>query len=203
MKLSKNKYIEISTISYLSDDINITVDNLKQIIFEKFKSRKAQDWKPHITIAERVLIPKQKMDNVLKQLKHICDNTKPFNIQIDKLEFVEIANSPFEYPYAIWFKIKKPKALVNLNCQINNKLYSCFKRPSMKSSMYNPHITLAYRDLTKKNFMQAKKFFKNNLFHVIKNFKNIPINSLQLIHHKNNNIAKEFRSFNFKNEKSA
>ena len=199
MELSKNKYIEISTISYLSNDINITIDDLKQIIFERFKSRKAQDWKPHITIAERVLIPKQKINNTLKQLKCICDNIKPFNIKIEELEFVEIDNSPFKYPYAIWFKIKKPKILINLNHQINNELYGSFERPSMKSSKYNPHITLAYRDLNKKNFMQAKKFFKNNLFHITKNFKNIPINNLQLIHHKNNNINKEFHSFNFKN----
>lgn len=203
MKLSKNKYIEISTISYLPDDINIAVDNLKQIIFEKFKSRKVQDWKPHITIAERILIPKRKINNILRQLKYICGNTKPFNIQIDRLEFVEIANSPFEYPYAIWFKIKKPKALVNLNHQINSELYGGLERSSMKSSKYNPHVTLAYRDLTEKNFMQAKKFFKDNLFYTAKNFKNIPINNLQLICHEHNDIIKEFRSFNFKNEKSA
>ena len=183
----------IFTVSYLPKPIRVKIRKYQKIISKKFNTNKALNWVPHITIANGVSMPESKFHTTCEQIKQICDKTNPIFLSTKKLHFIKIPNSSFENPYAILIEVNLTKKLQELHNIIQNNIYKGFKRPSYKSNKYIPHITLAYRDLTKQNFDKAKKFFKDNPIKINYSFK---LDNLQLVPLRNEQ-RKSIKTFKF------
>ncbi len=159
--MRENKNFDISTVGYLPPPTRKEVRTYQRLISTKFDTNKSLAWIPHISIADRVLIPRSKFNDTHKELKKICRKISPINIVMGEVHFWKITESPFENPFIISVDLVVPEELIMLRNYIQN-IYKGFKKPSYKPKEYKPHITLAYRDLTEKNFNLAKKFFKEN-----------------------------------------
>ncbi|MBU1036872.1 2'-5' RNA ligase family protein, partial [Patescibacteria group bacterium] len=153
-------FLDISTISYLPEPIKTKIKKYQKQFSKKFKTVQALDWVPHLTIADRVLIPKNKFDHICQQLKTICYKTKQLKVTSKNLGFTTQTTSVSQKHYVIFIKIEVTQELQKLHDLIQRKIYQGLKRPSYESNKYAPHITLAYKDLTKENFNKAKKFLK-------------------------------------------
>ena len=187
-----NEFLDISTIGYPEKKVQDQISDLRQIFVKKFESKKALIWKPHITLAVRVLIPKNKFEKIIEEIKAVCRKTKPIIIETKSLEFVIMRNSPFEHPYVAWIAVKPNEKLSNLNQMVNGNIYKGLKRPSLKSAKYNPHLTLAYRDLTLENFEKAKKYFTKHKYNY--NF-TFALDNVNLMHHKDKNSVEDLVLF--------
>jgi 2'-5' RNA ligase len=187
-------FLEISTVGYPDSDLQEKINKLREVFAAKFNSKKAIIFKPHITIAERVLIPKDRLDDFAGRISVVCRATQPITSNTSEMEFVVNTKAPFDNPYVVWIAAVKTKEFVALNRKIDKGIYEGLKRPSMKSSVYRPHFTLAYRDLTKDNFEKAKEYFSNKKYDTKFEF---TINSLHWVLHKSKDSAEDIREFNF------
>ena len=191
--------LDISTVSYLPHPIKTKIKKYQKQTSKKFNTIRALDWVPHITIADRVLIPEDKFSTICNKLKEICSNTKPIKVNTKNLRFLEPTKSPFENNYVIFIDVNVTKELKEIHDLIQNNIYKGLKRPSYKSDKYEPHITLAYRDLTKENFNKAKSFFKDK---TIKTDYSFTLDNLQLVVTLRNEQRRPIRIFKFKNKRT-
>ena len=186
--------MHISTVSYPPKEAIKEIDNLRHLISEKFNTKRALDWESHITIADRVSIPEDKINYIIDEIQQICNKTEPILTYTQELEFFKIENFPFENPYVIFIKVRVTEELQKIHQLIQEGVYKGFKRPGLKWDSYKPHITLAYRDLTEENFIKAKKFFQGN---TIKTEYEFFLDNLQLIRFEKDELIK-FKSFKLK-----
>lgn len=185
--------MNIATISYPPMKVVRDVNKLRVLISEKFDTGRSFDWEPHITIADKADIPCSKVDLAMQEIEKAC-KTKPIMVNTEGLGFLKIKNSPFENPYLIFIKVKVSKELQEFHDIIQEVVYRDFKKPGLKWNNYMPHITLAYRDLTKENFIKAKKFFQNKK---VKTDYNFYVDNLHLMRMENGRIE-EFKKFEIK-----
>jgi len=186
---------DISIVSYLPNPIRTKIKKYQKLISEKFNTVRALDWVPHITIADRVLIPEDKFSNICSELKKVCSKTKPIKVNTKKLCFILLTKSSLENPYVVSLKVETTKELQRLHDLIQNNICKGLKRPGYKSDKYSPHITLAYRDLTKENFKKVKQFFKNYPIKVNYSFK---LDNIQLVIPLRNERRRSIWMFKFK-----
>jgi 2'-5' RNA ligase len=153
---------DIATIGYLPEHMESEIDKSRRLISKKFNTRKALDWKPHMTVANRVIIPKNQFEEICKKIQGICEKTKPIKLKTNGFYILDMPNLPFENPYIIGIWVEVNKELQRFHDTIQNEVYKEFKKTSYKGEIYKPHITLAYRDLTKENFEKAREYFSKN-----------------------------------------
>lgn len=192
--------LDISTVSYLPEPVKTKVKNYQKLISKKFNTIRALDWIPHITIADRVIIPENRFNDICKKLEDACSKTAPIKIKTMKLHLFEITNPPFENPCVIFIELEVSKELQRLHDTIQNNIYKWLKRPSYKAEKYSPHITLAYRDLTKKNFIKAKQFLKHNK--IIVEYQTFVMDNIQLVVPLLNEKRRSIKKFEFKNRQT-
>ncbi len=112
---------------------------------------------PHITITFQENVKNKDFEEIKKVVDKISKNTKPFSVEVDGV-------ARFYKNKAIYLKVLKSKKLNDLYKELSSgfKVYGKIRtfRP------FTPHITLAYKDLTKENFRDIFKELKNkNLFY--------------------------------------
>jgi len=184
--------LDISTIIYLPEPFNSKIDRIRRTVCKRFNAKRVLDWEPHITIANRVLLPEEKKDAIFSQLRDLCQATKPFEVKTSGFHILDIPNLSFENPYVIFIGIEVSEKLLEFHKKIQDEVFQGLERPSYKSSNYKPHITLAYRDLTKENFELAKKYFLENPLQTKYNF---ALDNLQLATQNKNGIWSSYQSF--------
>ncbi len=175
-------YFDISSVCFLSAKENGEIEKLKLNISKKFNTTEALKWKPHISVAERVLIPKNKIDDLIDKIERICQEITPFKVKTDKFYFGKVKSPLFKNKNIISLNVVKSKDLIRLSNEIQ-KLYTNLEKPSMKWKKYNPHVTIAYRDMTEDNFRKAKKYTINNDIDFTYKFY---LNELSLVEYRNN-----------------
>jgi len=74
--------------------------------------------------------------------------------------------------------VKPTKELQKFHNKIQEEIFKGLEKAGYKSVRYIPHITLAYRDVTKENFEKAKEFLKENPFKANYSF---VLDNLQLV----------------------
>jgi len=192
--MDRSDSLEISTVGYPPYRIRNEINALREDLAERFSSKNALSWEPHITLAHRVLIPGDKLEGRLTDIKTLCRITKPIRIRTVDLELFEIKGTSLKHPYAIVLEVEVSDALRAVNEKINKEIYEGLERPSMKDETYRPHITLAYRDLTKENYLKAIDFFRDNPINSRFKFE---LDNLVLIRHETHDLVEEFRKFRF------
>lgn len=90
---------------------------------------------PHIiTLKEPFRASHSEMEEKIRSLKHIANNTKPFTIQINKVStFAPVTNT-------IYFKIEPKEQLTEINETLNHPPFS-----DNREHAFVPHITLAQK----------------------------------------------------------
>lgn len=142
----------------------------QKVMSEQFDSHKSYGHIPHITLIPPFHIDASK-DEELKAFLSNFKEAVPFKIEIDGFSHFK--------KHTVFAAIKPSDELVELHTKLLERLNSTTDLLVKKISYfqkYNPHITIAYKDI-EPNFKEAWSYFENVEFN--ENFKFERISLLQ------------------------
>ena len=107
---------------------------------------------PHFTITHQENVNERNLKKIEKIVEEISEKTRPFKINIKGIR-------RFYKNRVIYAKVIKSKELNGLHKKLSYRLVKFGKIRLLR--LFTPHITLAYKDITKENYRAAFKEFKN------------------------------------------
>jgi 2'-5' RNA ligase len=149
------------------------INRIKEDFVNRFESRKALKVVPHITLKAPFGFPAASHDQTLDWFEKMKVTVPPFQQELKDFGAFHKNRNP-----VIFVKPTLNVELENLQKQVLINFTTAYSSESIKESEFNPHITVAYRDLKKELFKvawqqyQAKKYFST-----------FEVNSFQLLQH--------------------
>ncbi|HET8865450.1 MAG TPA: 2'-5' RNA ligase family protein [Gracilimonas sp.] len=134
------------------------IQQLKLEVKEKFNSSHSLNAPPHITLLSPFGMDEELGDNLNSLLEVFAQGFQTLEIQLN-----DFSTFP---PRVVFIDVKKSDPLMELQQKLEETARS---KPDMFSynyheREYHPHITLAFKDLTKANFRKAWKEFEDRRF---------------------------------------
>lgn len=134
------------------------IQELKLEVKEKFNSSHSLNAPPHITLLSPFRLEDEDEDKLDSLLEVFSQAFEPIEIRFNnystfppRVVFIDVEKSP-----KLMRLQEKLEELARSNTELFNYNYN--ERP------YHPHLTLAFKDLTKKNFHKAWKEFQDRTF---------------------------------------
>ncbi|MFP8489555.1 RNA 2',3'-cyclic phosphodiesterase [Gracilimonas sp. Q87] len=136
------------------DSLREQIQQIKLEVAEKFQSSHSLNAPPHITLISPFRVSDEHTSRLHSILEVYAQGHRPFKIQLK-----DFATFP---PRVIFIDVKISEALQQFQQNLEKMIraedafgYNYQKRP------YHPHITLAFKDLSKENFYKAWDEFKD------------------------------------------
>ncbi|MCB0656416.1 MAG: 2'-5' RNA ligase family protein [Saprospiraceae bacterium] len=132
------------------EDLQFSVNQFKEIAWEKFHSRQALKSPPHIT-----LVPPQRWKAstaamVKKKMQNWAGGQIPFSIQLQDFgAFV---------PRVVYIQVVSTPALETIHQECNQILKPYLEKIDPRP--YHPHMTIAFKDLSQSAFYRAWDYFR-------------------------------------------
>ena len=163
--------------------INDQVLNWKKYMEQHFGCKVALRSPSHITLVPPFSMPLENENELADYLKKFCGGQKSFSIRINNFDNFK--------PRVIYLHVEPDDPLLKLKERLDEYLLSLKKFTVKKEERaFHPHITIANRDLHKKDFSRAWAYFQNLSFKAV-----FPADSISLLKHNNKEweIAASFR----------
>jgi 2'-5' RNA ligase len=130
------------------------IQHLKLEVAEKFKSSHSLNAPPHITLISPFRVSNEQLSGLHSILEVYAQGHQPFQVQLK-----DFATFP---PRVIFVDVKISETLQQFQQKLENMIraddafgYNYKERP------FHPHVTLAFKDLSKENFYKAWDEFKD------------------------------------------
>lgn len=154
------------------EDISRHLWDFKKQIASKFLSKASLRSPPHVTLHMPFRWPDKRKDELVKRLTHFCARYEPCSIA-----FNGFGAFP---PKVIYVQVETNQQLVILQnnlCQLMAQKMS-IHNANYQSKPFRPHLTIAFRDLKKDQFLRAWDYYQNQEYQTTCN-----INHLTLLRH--------------------
>ncbi|KAM3114556.1 2'-5' RNA ligase family protein [Phormidesmis sp. 146-33] len=140
-------------------DIQDRVTEIKQYFTEHYATRHAHKSPPHITLQPPFEWSSGEVSQLEQSLKSFAQKARKVPIVLDNF-----AAFP---PRVIYINVLKTPDLLTLQQQLMAHLEATLSivDPVSKSRPFVPHMTVAFRDLTRQNFAVAWEAFHNKSLH--------------------------------------
>lgn len=131
---------------------------LKNYFKEKYKSKASLNSPPHITLHMPFQWKESKEEKLQEELLSFISHQNSFTIQLRDFDWFE--------PRVIFINVMPSEALTLFqqrlarHCKVNLNLFNA----QYQDMPYQPHLTLAFRDLKKNEFAKAKEEFSIRKF---------------------------------------
>lgn len=145
---------------------------LKNYFKEKYNSKASLNSPPHVTLHMPFQWKEEKENILIERIAAFAQMQKPFEMSV--LNF-----GSFEQR-VIFIDVVRNEALENLQHELKRfckKELDLFNA-NYKEHAYHPHVTLAFRDLKKSEFVKAWEEFKDKKYSAT-----FPVNSIVLFKH--------------------
>lgn len=129
-----------------AEPIRSEVHFFKQMIADEFESRHALRSPAHITLFPPFFAEQDQMSTLSFLLEKAAEKFQSFQIQLNGFGAFK--------PRVIFVRPDLPRQLVRLEQTINDSLIN-YRDSRHKIRPFRPHITVAFKDLTKKQFYEA------------------------------------------------
>lgn len=160
--------VKYSLVIYLDEKLTQKIRVIQNALSILTGSRASLNfWEPHITIGAGVEVTDKDFSSFCKEIEEAIKNLKPFKVKIKNYGFMDnwMGGKLKGYAkYVIYLNIIKNKKLQNLFLVIKEKVTDKRTLFYGQISSYNPHLTVAFKDLDKKSFFKAKEIFKKEKF---------------------------------------
>lgn len=130
------------------------IQHLKLEVAEKFKSSHSLNAPPHITLISPFRVSEGQLSGLQSILEVYAQGHQPFQVELK-----DFATFP---PRVIFIDVKISEILQQFQQKLENMIraddafgYNYQERP------FHPHVTLAFKDLSKENFYKAWDEFKD------------------------------------------
>lgn len=156
------------------------ITRLKEYFQDRYNSSAALKSPPHITLHMPFKWKEKKEEELVKALAEFCSGRKPFG--------VELKNFGCFPPRVIYINVVKTPELEEFQQDLVRFCRNVLNltNANWRNHPFNPHITLAYRDLRMEKFAEAWSEFRNKEFTT-----KILINTVTLLKH--NGMAEKDR----------
>ena len=140
----------------LPDELNKKVLRWKHFIHEKFGCEVGLKSPAHITLVQPFWMQQEKEHQLMADVDTISSSASPFTI--DTKNF-----STFK-PRTIYIDVAVNEELRSLKATLNDFFSQADYKIKIDTRPFQPHITIATRDLHKKDFHEASTFFETKKF---------------------------------------
>ena len=156
-------------------DIQKEITGLQRIVKAKFGSQHALNAPPHITLHMPFKWKDKKIEQLNEVVKHLNESVEPFQIELKNFDFFQ--------PRVVFIDVVENERLYSLQKQVVDTCRRELKldNGNYKDKPFHPHVTVAFRDLKKPVFYEAKEYFQNE----VADFK-FDAESVNLLKHENN-----------------
>lgn len=152
-------------------EIRSKVNEIKEYFAERYNSQRALNSPPHITLQMPFKWREDKESRLVKKLSSFAETVKDFSL--------ELSGFGFFVPRVVFIQVTE-----NQNLDLLQQLLSKFVRSELKiindrgERPFHPHLTVAFRDLRKRMFYEAKAEFSNKEFN-----DSFPVDDIKLLKH--------------------
>jgi 2'-5' RNA ligase len=136
------------------EDISKVVREIKQHFARTYNSKAALKSPPHITLQPPFPWDLEQLPQLEHKLKQVAQNQFPIPMTLNGFAAFK--------PRVIYINVLKTPELLKLHQDLREELETSFNLVDIasKNRGFNPHLTVASRDLSKTNFYQAWEEFK-------------------------------------------
>jgi 2'-5' RNA ligase len=138
-------------------DLSEEIDRIRKELSTKYNCYAALKPPVHLTLRESFTLAPHDEVKLIRTLKSAACNHKPFT---------QILNNFDKFSHhTIYIKANKPPELAGLKKQLTKNLNNHFSYLPATSGTFNPHVTVAYRDIPEQNFEPAFEEYKQTPFY--------------------------------------
>lgn len=160
------------------------IRSLKQEMRTHYGSSRALKLPAHITLQIPFKMEEEQEPKLIRVLESFSEEIPPFPVEISGF-----GSFP---PRVLFVKVKNPPHIIEVFKKLQKKMYPELElKENEKMHSIHPHMTIAFRDLTKDAYTEAWKGFKNREFEAV-----FWAKDLVLLKH-NGKTWDIFRKFNF------
>ncbi|MEM6523125.1 MAG: 2'-5' RNA ligase family protein [Bacteroidota bacterium] len=151
------------------EPVHSFAQNQKEYFSYRFNSKAALRSPPHITLHMPFRLKEKKEEMLIKKLKTVASDHEPFELDVNGFGNFE--------PRVIYLDITKPEKLAALQTNVGKIMRQEMNllNANYKDQVFNPHLTVAFRDLKKTMFYRAWEEFKDKEYHVSFNVTNFSL----------------------------
>ena len=144
----------------------------KDHFYEKYNSKASLNSPPHVTVHMPFKLKEAKEPKLIVAIEHAVENYKKFSLQLNGYDHF--------HQRVIYVKVEDSAPLTNLFLEVRKMMKINFNifNADYKNRGYNPHITLAFRDLKKEAFKEAWPEFEKAIYK-----KSFEVQSIALLKH--------------------
>lgn len=158
--------MNISLISNLSGDSYKKVRSLQKELSRVTGSISClADWQPHITIGDGLVVDQQTMTGLTTELQAFAESHQPVKARIHGYAGIDNWKGAVEgkvTPYVIWLSVEMNDELMALWSSLRDKITARYEAWLPRTVEYNPHVTIAFSDLTKEGFEKGMAYLGEN-----------------------------------------
>ncbi|HMP67451.1 MAG TPA: 2'-5' RNA ligase family protein [Candidatus Paceibacterota bacterium] len=186
-----------SIVSYLSDGELNSVRNLQEKLSKITGSTKSlKSWLPHITVGDAISIPDDILRDLEIKLHAFSKDYKSISVHVKGFGGTKNwggAVSEKISPDVIWIDLNLSTELKHLFNNLRDQITSNYNTWLPRIKNYQPHVTLAFFDLTEEGYKKGIEFLKTQ-----KSEKIFHINSISLVecYGEGNMTSSEYKRFN-------
>jgi 2'-5' RNA ligase len=134
------------------------ITHLKHVVAEKFGSKHALNAPPHITLHMPFKWKEKKISKLHTAIDEINADLQPFNVELQGFDFFE--------PRVVFVHVVQNDSLNSLQALVVDRCRKKLKldNGNYKDRPFHPHVTIAFRDLRKRTFHEAKAYFEKRAY---------------------------------------
>ena len=156
--------MQFSIVSYLDPQATAQVRGLQRTISEVTGSHASlSSWEPHVTIGDGVAVDDTERTRLVGETQQLADETSAFELHMSG--FSSLDNRPIgigevSTPYVLFVDVQVNPQLLDIVDRmqvITDKYTAWYHMPQP----YLPHVTLAFRDLTREGFERGLDYLSD------------------------------------------
>lgn len=184
-------------ISYFDKQTTREIRDIQKKLSEITGSRSSLDtWLPHITVGSAIKVKENQLKELYENIEGFLENVPVFTIQTREFSFMDDwagGSRPGSTPYVVYIKLSGYDVLTKIATFFEEQIKPMYPVHYQQPWPYNPHITIAYKDLTDKGYERIKEYLSSKVFE-----KTIIIDNVCLATKNKNGIYEEFKRFKLK-----
>lgn len=164
-------------------EIQEEVTQFKQIAAKKFSSTHALNSPPHITLFPPFKLESQEVQTLQDALINFSNSQAPFPLFLKNFNTFA--------PRVIYIDVERAKELINLQKALINYMDTEMELKHRSRHGFNPHMTVAFRDLERTIYDDAWAYFSQQTFERF-----FTVDQLVLLRH-NGKVWEIFKNYSF------
>jgi 2'-5' RNA ligase len=138
------------------ESVSHRLDILRKELNEIAGSSYALQYPPHVTLRTGFLVPENKINSFIDEFGLLFSQQKTFRIETGGIHGGFYMQNNIRRPI-VYFSIKPDQSLLSLNKRL--LAYTQYRKSSR--THFDPHLSIAYRDLSMKGFERLKEIIEN------------------------------------------